>query len=249
MQIRNNSQQEFSLYHLALSWARTDEDGYSFAEFVRDLNSVMGRIVTIIRQVDGTWQWDDDSKDINQAWDNIIANEDKYLLEKEQMIINRLRIKMPSGDYRTLDPKDLAEISDDELNGSGIPTCYDKRGSYIYLYPKPNYSMEKGIELYYQRSANRFNTTDITVEPPIDVDYHEIMAMWAALDKCERTGTEKQASFLREKIGVEKNASGRHTALLGSMQEHYMGKEQDGLQRLNFKKPVVNYNITSENRF
>jgi hypothetical protein len=250
MQIRNDSQPEFSLYHLAMSWARTDEDSYSFAEFVRDLNSVMGRIVTIIRQVDGTWQWDDDKNDIPQAWDSLLAGEDKYKLEKEQMVINRLRIMTSSGQYRTLVPKDLAEISDDDLNGTGEPQYYDKRGSYVYLYPKPSYSMEKGIELFYQRSSIRFNTTEVTAEPAIDEDYHELAAMWAALDYCEIHGIDKQAKSLRDKLGTDKNASGHHTALLGAMQEHYMGKEQDGLQRLNFKKPIPQvFDITRENRF
>ena len=65
---------------------------------------------------------------------------------------------------------------------SGIPTHFVENGNNIFLYPSPNYSADYGIKIFFEREQFYFVSTDTTREPGIPKPFHELLALYAALD-------------------------------------------------------------------
>lgn len=51
---------------------------------------------------------------------------------------------------------------------SGIPTHYIKYGDFVYLRPNPSYSMTSGLKAYFNRAANKFTFSSVTVDATTD---------------------------------------------------------------------------------
>jgi len=103
--------------------------------------------------------------------------------------ITDVRILQSSTDteYKTLekltlnDEKALDAMSPNP-SVSGKPTHYLEVNNTIYLYPEPDYSATSGLKIFFEREQHYFLSTDTTAEAGIPKPFHELLALYPALD-------------------------------------------------------------------
>ncbi|MGF6428221.1 hypothetical protein [Bradyrhizobium elkanii] len=202
----NGESNNLDLYSEARIWAGIDVSDtatYPIAEFTRDANFGMDRCVSIIQHADGTWEWDDyNNSDLPIATTDLVAGQQDYGLAATHRKIRRVRTKDAQGNWITLEPVDRHTLTDAELNeDNGTPRKYDLIGMSVMLYPAPSYDMDGGLELEHDRGASYFATTDTTKQPGFDSQFHRLIALYGALDYCERNALEARAASIRNRLG------------------------------------------------
>lgn len=208
---------------------------YSIVDRTRNINISWDSVVADLYKADPNHKWDDTSNsDLPFATLDLSSGLDHYTLLDSALVIHRFRIKTPTGKWQTLTPVLRSELSDSELEATGTPEKYYKIGGVIFPVPVPNYGYADGVELEFQRGANHFVTTDTTKEPGFNSQFHQILAIDAALMYAIANGLKEKAAFL----GQQK------TAVVSAMREHYERRSPDEKPKIKLKKPsVANYGL------
>ena len=132
------------LYSDARFWCgipRTDTTTYTLAEFVRNANLGLQRVISLILKADGTWQHDDTNltTELLDVTTALVSGTQKYAIKIAWLKIAKVRIKDPAGNFVTLQSVDRRQLTDNQLRAdAGDPKRYDKLGNWLYLHPKPN---------------------------------------------------------------------------------------------------------------
>lgn len=183
MRFNDATNKEQSLYHDALFWVGAKELSFDITEFTRSANFALDAVLRKIYRTDGRFQYDDrNNTDLPIATTDLVAGEDHIPLEDKHLKIERFRIKDKQGNWKTLKPIDRREASDDQLNETGEPEYYDKLGNNAFLIPAPDYSVEGGAELQFQRGSNYFTVSDTTKEPGFPSLFHRYISLFPARD-------------------------------------------------------------------
>jgi len=182
-------------------WAGTDSVTYPIADKTRNANMALDTVVEKILRSSGRWQFDDTNyTDLPLATTDLIAGQGNYSLGVSQVKIDRVRIKDNEGHWRTLIPTDRKNLTDKQLDATGVPKWYDKMGVSIFLFPCPNYSYDEGIELNFERGADYFTVDDTTKEPGFASTFHRLISLQAALDYTEPNDLESRSKKIRARI-------------------------------------------------
>jgi len=164
---------------------------YAIADMTRNMNSYLDKVVGIILQSDGRWEWDDTNQtDLPIGTTTLVANQQDYEITGETFLtIRRVEVKDNNGNYYEIDPIDQRDIQGQSMTEfyktPGRPLYYDKIGNSIFLYPKPaaaNVTLAAGLKIYFQRTASYFTASDTTKEPGFAPLYHRILSVGAGLD-------------------------------------------------------------------
>lgn len=141
------------------------------------------RVVSLLLQADGRWQYDDKNySDIPTATTNLVNNQQDYSLTTNHLRIEGVAVQTQAGIWRRLLPFDPAsDINSNStpftfvplvsygptmdraefLKTAGMPQFYDLQGSSIFLYPKPDngvsVTLTAGLKIYYQRGPLVFD--------------------------------------------------------------------------------------------
>jgi hypothetical protein len=188
--------------------ATADTTSYPIADITRNANLWYDRVVSLILQADGRWQWDDsNSTDIPTGTINLVSGTQKYDLGtgvSTFLEILRVAVKDSSGVYRFLTPMSLSDFNGrdpmDASQTSGTPIGYFKLGDYIVLDKIPNYSSASGIKLYTQKNVSYFTTSDTTKEPGFVATFHQLLSLGAAHDYCAVNDMPKRMLTIEKKI-------------------------------------------------
>ena len=148
--------------------------------FTRYANLSLDRIVSLIYQADGRWEWDDNNQtDFPIATTNIVASQKDYAFSTTHLNIFRVEFTDSNGQTTRLLPIDQSDIQTSVNNFqsvSGVPQFYDKLGNSLFLYPTPSQSVSGGLKVYFQRGASYFTTSDTTKEPGFASIHHGLLA-------------------------------------------------------------------------
>lgn len=202
----NSETNNLDLYSDARFWcgiSSSDTTTYPLADFTRNANFALDKVTALIFKSDGKWQWDDTVQtsellDVNTA---LVANTQKYAVSVTWLKIGKVRVKDQQGNWITLEPADRRNLTDNQLTATaGNPKQYDILGNWLYLHPKPSYSLSGGLEIQFQRGASYFATTDTTKTPGFATHFHRLISLYAALDYCEVNSLDKRASKIRANI-------------------------------------------------
>lgn len=107
----------------------------------------------------------------------------------EILEILKVAVKDPNGTFREIPSVDQQSRQSDNnnvddfldgLNGTGIPTRYDKTATGLFFDPIPNYNSTNGVKIFIQREGSYFTTADTTKTPGFSGAYHE----WCVLEPC-----------------------------------------------------------------
>lgn len=159
-------------------------------------NNALERVVSIINQSDGRWEFDDSNQtDLPIATATITTSQQDYTMDVTQLNVERVEVKDTQGKWQKLIPIDQADIYDqsitDFMSGGGVPVYYDKIGVSIFLYPTPNYTQASSLKVYFSRPPVSILASDISstsTSPGFNKLYHDLIAYWVAYDYAMANG-------------------------------------------------------------
>jgi hypothetical protein len=179
------------------------------------INSAFEKIMPILLQYNDQLRWDDTNHtDKPTGRFNIVANQNDYKIAEDDNSLDILnivgvRVKYAASDtqYVSLerilgnDPR-VPEILNPNTAITGQPTGFLELGNRIFFDIIPSTSITSGGEIIFQREQDYFASTDTTAEPGIPKPFHELLALYAALDwnMVNRTSDGNLISLLRERI-------------------------------------------------
>lgn len=203
---------------------------YSLIDRTRNVNAVWDEAVETLYKADPENKWDDTTNtDFPIATTDLIASQPAYTLLDSMLIIHRVRVKDPQGNFITLNGKIRAEFNDDELAATGTPDSYFKTGGAIFPLPTPTYGFTDGFELEFQRGANHFSPDDTETGPGFNSQYHQFLSVGAALRYAMANDmAEKVQALTAEKMRIQQ-----------LMQEHYQLRSPDATPRMKLKRRSI----------
>lgn len=152
---------------------------------------VMPRVLSYTDQL----RWDDiNQTDLPIGKTNLVSGQSDYKITEDDNsldILNLARIRVLTSSSGTEFQELTRMFPDDERaldamspnpSVSGIPTHFLESGNVTFLYPEPNYAATLGIQYFFEREQSYFASTDTTKEPGIPKPFHELLALYPALD-------------------------------------------------------------------
>ena len=224
----NDTTNQQGLYQDALYLVSQNSTSYPIADFTRNANRALDKVVSLILSSDGRWQWDDtNNTDLPIGVTDLTINQQDYTFDQEYLDITRIELKDSSGNWHFLTPFDQTDLNPtqyaalpntavgsagitsdysltDFLKNPGQPIYYDKLGTSIFLYPKPNYSQVGSLKAYFQRKANYFVAGDTIKEPGFAKHLHRYLSLSAAYDYAVAKGLAKANQLRQEMLVMEK---------------------------------------------
>jgi len=166
---------------------KANSTSYTTADITVSANKALDRVVTIIRDSEGRWQWDDTNQtDFPFGTTALVANQQDYSVATSHLKIERVEVKNEAGVWNKMKPIDQADLFDqsitDFLSTAGDPVYYDKVGSSVLLYPKPDYSQAASLKVFHERGPSYYTVSDTTKEPGFASIFHNLIPMWCAYD-------------------------------------------------------------------
>ncbi len=180
------------------TFTKTNSASFPIADIVIAANTALDRIVSLIIQNDGRWQFDDTNQsDLPIATADIVASQPDYSLAVSHIDITKARAQYPDGTWHTLDPIDQSDEKDnDRYQGTGLPIAYDKLGKSVFPLPTPNYSLTSALEIHFKRPASYFVVGDTTKTPGFNPLYHDLIPLWIAYEHAIANGRNTATGFL-----------------------------------------------------
>lgn len=153
-------------------------------DFTEDINLALDKALSIIIPASGGWQYDDwTHPDYSILTTDLIPGQQDYSFVEDEtgnliLDIYKVMIKRDNGyeDIKLVDRNRPNHYTFDK-DVSGSPMRYDLLGNGIFLDPKPDQFVEKGLKVFVNREAVYFSTEDDTKKPGIDGRFHEYLAL------------------------------------------------------------------------
>lgn len=183
---------------------KTNSTSFIAADMLIAINMAYNRVISLILQADGRWQWDDDNQtDLPIGTTTITASQQDYALAVTHLKVTRVDIKLSGATYFTkLEPIDQSDgdyIIDNV--STGPPQYYDVVGSSIFLYPIPNFTLAASLKVYFQRGPAEFTSGEVTAgtkKPGFNSLYHDLISLWVSYDYAIANGLESAAGYFAE---------------------------------------------------
>lgn len=209
------------------------DDGYisgnptKLAEFTSDVNLALDKVIALILQANGTWQFDDSNQtDYPIITTNIVSGQRDYSFVIDgagNLILDVYRVLVAdqNGVYHDVDPQDVSSGQatvgfTDGMNITGIPNSYDKNATGIFLDPIPNYNRSAGLKVYINREGSYFTVSDTTKKPGFAGLFHEYLALRPSYQYAYRKGLSNLNSLEKEMLKMEDD-----------LQNYYKAREKD----------------------
>jgi hypothetical protein len=217
----------------ARRFTKTNTTSYQTADITESVNRAYDRVVSLINQASGRWQWDDTNQtDLPVATTALVSSQQDYQLDTNFYMVERVEVKDEVGNWTRLAPFDKADIFDqsitDFLSGAGMPQYYDIVGNSVLLYPKPSYAQNASLKVFCQRGPSYFTVSDSTKTPGFAPLFHRLLPLWAAYDYC---AINLVATADRFKADIQE--------LEAALTEHYARRNKD--EHTTLKARVLNY--------
>jgi hypothetical protein len=202
-------------------WTRQQDGsttGTSLKQATSRINAGFERIMPILLAYNDQIRWDDlNHTDAPIGYVNLVANQNDYKITADDnsldiLNITKVRIKTTSAatlytelERITADDPRVAQILSPDTSVTGLPSAFLELSNRIYLDVLPNVSVTNGIEIFFGREQSYFVSTDTTKEPGIPKPFHELLALYAALDwnRVNRTDDPALIRELKEEIAKQ----------------------------------------------
>jgi len=214
---------------------------YAIADKTRNINNAYDKVVSLILQADGRWEWDDNNKtDLPIGTTSLVADQQDYEMSAATFLkILKVEIKDSSGNWKVLSPISLDDKTTQSITDykstAGTPEEYDKLGNSIFLFPKPSYASSGGLKIFYQRNVTHFAADDTTDVPGFAENFHRLLSYGAAFDYAVAHQMTRKISILKPLITeMERDlikfysTRGRDEKMSISLQEENYGDGTEG---------------------
>ena len=220
------------------------------ADVTRLINRMYDEVVTKILQADSQWNWDDNNKtDLPIGDIDLVSGQQNYGISGATYLkVGKIDCQAANGNWirlRQFQPDELADRADKAfLNTPSTPSFYRIQANSLFLYPTPNYSLAKGLRVFYQRNVDYFAATDTTKVPGFAEIFHRILSIGAAADYCMTAGMGTRLATLNTKLtqmftDLEIFYSTRNDNKV-SMKLHKTDYGEIGLGQLGYSKGLYN---------
>ncbi len=179
---------------------KTNTTSFASADRLIAVNNAYERVVSLILQADGRWQYDDSNRsDFPCATTTLVSGQKDYSFDVSLLRILKVEVMDKNGKYYPLTPIDQDDISgiavSEYQSTSGTPYEYDVQGGSIVLYPAPDngvsVTLAAGLKVYFQRSAALFTSAEVstgTKVPGFNSLYHDLIPYIVAQEYCMVNG-------------------------------------------------------------
>lgn len=207
---------------------------FPLAQKVRLVNKWYNKVVAIILDCDGRWQFDDtNATDLPIATTTLVASQQDYTIDTTFLRILRVEVLNYAGVWVKLEPLDQVDIYDqglvEFLKTPGMPKYYDVQGSSIFLYPKPDagvsVTLAAGLKAYFQRNVSYFVAGDTTKVPGFASIFHEFLALGASYDWC-----------VKKQLPQKKDIADQLEMMEADMRTFFAVRNKDDKPRLRAKR-------------
>jgi hypothetical protein len=192
-----------------------DTTSYPAATLLRRVNQAYEEIVGKIIGLDGTWQFDDSNfSDLPIGVTTLVNSQNDYSFDSSMLEIERVEVKDKDGLWHLLSPVDKSQINEameEFYKTDGIPSCYDKQGASLFLYPAPDngvsVTLASGLRVYFQRTASVFTSAEVTTgtkSPGFASPYHMLICYKSAIPYCMSYKKDRVALYEKKVIDLEK---------------------------------------------
>lgn len=182
------------------------------------INAAFDRLMPLLlAYTNDTVRWDDTNHtDAPIGRINLVANQNDYKITEDDNSLDILNIThvriLPSSSATKYVDLERVTASDERTpailsqasTNTGIPTHFVELGPIVYLDPIPSYSVSAGLEVFFGREQSYFASTDTTKEPGIPKPFHELLALYAALDWNRVNRADDRALILELKEEIAK---------------------------------------------
>lgn len=173
---KNNKQ---GLYQHLLFLTGQNEASLPIEDATRLINFALDRYTYLSILSSGYWQFDDfGNSTFARARRSLISGQSDYTMNADYLTVERVEIQDSDGNWHKLDQFDQNSLNDESLNDyystDGTPQFYDIVNNSIVLYPAPDFTASRALELTYKRPFNHFSSTDTNAEiniPSIHAEY------------------------------------------------------------------------------
>lgn len=204
-------------------------------QFTADINLALDRVVELIFQHNGTWQFDDSNHtDYPFITTTLTSGQRDYPFttdEQSNLILDIYKVMIKQGtaatDYYTeIYPVDQVTEKGKESffsgqDATGIPYRYDKTANGIFLDPVPNYTVASGLKVFINREASYFISTDTTKKPGFAGLFHEYLALQPSYKYALRNGLKNANVLKNETLEME-----------NQIEVYYSQRSRDEKQRI-----------------
>lgn len=187
-----------------------------------ETKTAMDRVVSLIMQSDGRWQWDDENNtDLPIATTSLVSGQQDYTMSVSHLQITRVEVKdnAATPNWHKLQPIDQVDVYDtsltDYLNTNGLPKYYDKIGNSFFLYPAPDYAQSASLKIWFKRgqfsyfdyATNKFadGSGSASSTPGFNALYHELIPLWNAYNFAIANG-KSNANAIMAQITLKEDA-------------------------------------------
>ena len=179
---------------------------YPVKQKTRSINRYYDRVVSLILQADGRFEYDDNNQtDLPIGTTALVANQQDYSISGAIFLkILRVEVKDSNGNWTQLRQMSMQDKKGTAMteyrSTAGVPQEYDVLAQSVFLYPKPSYAASAALKIYYQRDVSHFVSTDTTKVPGFAAPFHSILSFGAALDYAIANNLTSRIPLFREEI-------------------------------------------------
>lgn len=193
---------------------RITGDELLFARFTADVNLAMDKVLNVIFDADGTWQFDDSNHtDYPIITRDLVASRRDYTFVSDEsgnliLDVYKVFVADENGIFTEIDPVDVQSDSDTVAftNGNeatGTPIRYDKTANGIFLDPVPNYSRVNSLKVYINREGSYFTVSDTTKKPGFAGLFHKYLAIEPSYNYAALNGLSNAGALQIEMVQME----------------------------------------------
>lgn len=185
---------------------KTTDTSYPLKQKTRAANRALREIWGWIFEAYGGWIYDDrNNTDLPEATTALVSGQSQYNLPLDSSAIIGMEIQTQNGGtWQKLWPITLEHIQQDFtwaesqfLATAATPVYYRPLANGFKLYPAPNYSQSASLKVFFTRDISAFASTDTTKTPGFDVEFHEAVPTFMALDYAKINGLPAAGGVMR----------------------------------------------------
>lgn len=208
-------------------WTGMNDGGISGAptllkQFTGMVNTAFDRVLPQLLALQGDLLRFDDTnhsdKPVGRV--NIVSGQGDYKITQDDNSLNILNItnvrilgsssatQYSELERMTLDDPDVPDVVSSVNSRPGTPTKFLETNNTVYLFPRPDYDATNGLQIFFERDPSYFASTDTTKEPGFPKPFHELLALYPALDWNQVNNANNQALIRNTQLQIEKYEKG-----------------------------------------
>lgn len=165
-----------------------------FAKITGFVNNAYNKVALALLQADKKWKWDDfNYTDFPRGAATLVASQQDYTLPAATssgnaatlLGVHKIVVLDTNSQERVLSltNKSEAQLNNEYLNTTGLPTVYKLLGNSLKMWPSPNsasVTLTNGLIVYFGRTPTPFTTSSTTAQPGFSAAFHELLQYDAA---------------------------------------------------------------------